>query len=202
LIRRPTKRFFDVFVAGAALTALAPILLVLAAVIRAKLGAPVLFSQVRPGLGGAPFRLIKFRSMTDERDSKGRLLPDEQRLTRLGSFLRRTSLDELPGLLNVIKGDMSLVGPRPLLAEYLPLYTERQARRHEVPPGLTGWAQINGRNAISWEEKFEFDIWYVENQSLWLDLRILWRTVWYVFEGRGITQQGHVTTEPFRGAGS
>ena len=150
---------------------------------------------------GTPFKLLKFRTMSNERDAGGQLLPDDMRLTSFGAFLRRTSLDELPELLNVLKGEMSLVGPRPLLMDYLPLYSLRQAMRHAVKPGITGWAQVNGRNALQWDEKFELDVWYVEHQSFWLDLRILWRTLWCVLDGEGITQQGHVTAERFRGAG-
>ena len=166
------------------------------------MGSPVLFKQVRPGLRGRPFMMYKFRTMTDERDIQGRLLPDEQRLTKLGRFLRSTSLDELPELFNVLKGDMSLVGPRPLLMEYLPLYTPEQARRHEVRPGITGWAQVNGRNAISWEEKFRYDVWYVDNWSFWLDIKILWMTIVSVLKREGISAQGHVTMPPFTGSRS
>ncbi len=194
------KRLLDVTGAVLALSLLSPVMLLLAVAIRVRLGAPVLFTQARPGLHGAPFRLFKFRTMTDARDETGRLLPDEVRLTPFGAFLRRTSLDELPELVNVLMGEMSLVGPRPLLMEYLPLYTPRQARRHDAKPGLTGWAQINGRNALRWEDKFELDVWYVEHWSNWLDLNILWRTIRYVLEGRDIVQPGHVTAERFRGS--
>jgi sugar transferase EpsL len=193
------KRLLDVTGAAVALALLAPVLAALVAIIRIRLGSPVLFAQTRPGLHGAPFRLIKFRTMSDARDERGQPLPDDLRLTALGAFLRRTSLDELPELLNVLRGDMSLVGPRPLLMEYLPLYSPRQARRHEVKPGITGWAQVNGRNALRWDEKFELDVWYVEHWSFWLDLRILGRTVGYVLAGRDIAQPGHVTAERFKG---
>lgn len=171
------KRALDVCAASAALLLLSPLLAVLALAVRAKLGSPVLFRQARPGLRGAPFTILKFRTMTDARCDEGALLDDRNRTTGLGLFLRRTSLDELPQLINVLRGEMSLVGPRPLLMKYLPLYSPRQKRRHETRPGITGWAQVNGRNAITWAEKFERDVWYVENQSLRLDLLILWRTV-------------------------
>lgn len=193
------KRLIDFCVAPVALLLLLPLLLVLALLIRNKLGSPVLFRQQRPGLHGSPFEMIKFRTMRDVLDSDGNPLPDHERMTPLGAKLRATSLDELPELWNVVKGEMSLVGPRPLLMEYLPLYNERQAMRHNVRPGITGWAQVNGRNAISWEEKFELDCWYVENQSFWIDIKILWKTVEGVFRRNGITQEGHVTMEPFRG---
>jgi sugar transferase EpsL len=179
-----------------------PVLAVVAVLIRLRLGAPVLFRQVRPGRGGVPFTLYKFRTMRECSDSDGRPLPDANRLTPLGRFLRSTSLDELPELWNVIRGDMSLVGPRPLLMEYLPLYSARQRRRHEVRPGLTGWAQVNGRNAISWEERFELDLWYVEHRSLLLDLRILLRTVGVALSGRGVAAPGEATMPPFRGSGA
>lgn len=193
------KRQFDFTLAILGLLMLSPIFLALVLLIRLKLGAPVFFTQVRPGLRGAPFRMVKFRTMTDVRDIAGNLLPDGERLTKFGKFLRASSLDELPELWNVFKGDMSLVGPRPLLMEYLPLYSEEQSRRHEVGPGITGWAQVNGRNAISWEEKFKLDVWYVDNRSLWLDVKILWLTVWHVVRRSGISQEGHVTMEKFRG---
>jgi lipopolysaccharide/colanic/teichoic acid biosynthesis glycosyltransferase len=179
-----------------------PVLAVVAVLIRLRLGAPVLFRQVRPGRGGVPFTLYKFRTMRECSDSDGRPLPDANRLTPLGRFLRSTSLDELPELWNVIRGDMSLVGPRPLLMEYLPLYSARQRRRHEVRPGLTGWAQVNGRNAISWEERFELDLWYVEHRSLLLDLRILLRTVGVALSGQGVAAPGEATMPPFRGSGA
>lgn len=197
---QPMKRAFDFLASVAALVLLAPILLVLAIMVRWKLGGPVLFTQERPGLDGRSFKMMKFRTMTDERDENGELLPDEKRLTPLGRFLRSTSLDELPELFNVLKGDMSLVGPRPLLMEYLPLYSERQARRHEVRPGITGWAQINGRNALSWEEKFELDVWYVENRTLWLDIKILFLTVLKVIKRDGISHGGEATMPRFRGS--
>src|SRR5690606_244080 len=174
---RKLKRVFDVVASSVLLVLLSPVIICIAVVIRVSMGPPVLFKQVRPGLHGRPFTMYKFRTMNDARDERGNLLPDSERLTRLGRFLRSTSLDELPELINVLKGEMSLVGPRPLLMEYLPLYTQEQARRHEVPPGITGWAQVNGRNAISWKEKFEYDVWYVDNWTLWLDLKILWQTL-------------------------
>ena len=194
------KRCFDLVVALVALLALAVPLLVLVWLVRSKLGSPVLFRQIRPGLDGKPFEMVKFRTMTDERGTDGALLPDAQRLTPFGRFLRASSLDELPELWNVIKGDMTLVGPRPLLMEYLPLYTPEQARRHEVRPGITGWAQVNGRNAISWEEKFALDVWYVDHRSLWLDLRILWMTLRKVLVRDGISAAGEVTMPRFTGS--
>ncbi len=194
------KRLFDLVVAGLGLLALALPLLVLAGLIRRKLGSPVLFRQVRPGLDGKPFEMVKFRTMTDERGGDGALLPDAQRLIPLGRLLRASSLDELPELWNVLKGDMSLVGPRPLLMEYLPLYTPEQVRRHEVRPGITGWAQVNGRNAISWEEKFALDVWYVDHRSLWLDLRILWMTLRKVLVRDGISAAGEATMPRFTGS--
>lgn len=193
------KRAFDVTVAGSALVAFSPILAGTALLVRTTMGSPVLFRQKRPGKGGRPFYVYKFRTMTDERDAAGNLLPDEQRLTRLGKFIRSTSLDELPQLLNVLKGDMSLVGPRPLLMQYLDRYTPEQARRHDVLPGITGWAQVNGRNAIRWEEKFELDTWYVDNWSLWLDLRILALTVLRVLQRKGVSSAGHATMPEFMG---
>lgn len=168
--------------------------------VRHKLGSPVLFTQMRPGLHGKAFRMVKFRTMTDERGPDGALLPDEQRLTPFGHLLRASSLDELPELFNVLKGEMSLVGPRPLLIEYLPLYTPEQARRHEVRPGMTGWAQVNGRNAISWEDKFALDVWYVNHRSLWLDVKILWRTVHKVLVSDGISAAGEATMPKFTGS--
>jgi lipopolysaccharide/colanic/teichoic acid biosynthesis glycosyltransferase len=194
------KRPFDVAVAATALLACAPLLLAVALAVRLVLGRPVLFVQERPGRHGVPFRLIKFRTMRDGFDAEGRPLPDGERLTGLGRFLRSTSLDELPELWNVLRGEMSLVGPRPLLMEYLPLYTPEQARRHEVRPGITGWAQVNGRNALSWEEKFRLDVWYVDNRSFWLDLKILWLTAVKVFRREGISQAGHATAEFFKGS--
>lgn len=193
------KRCLDLLVAALALLALTLPLLVLAALIRGKLGSPVLFRQVRPGLHGKPFEMVKFRTMTDERGADGALLPDAQRLTSFGRFLRASSLDELPELWNVIKGDMSLVGPRPLLMEYLPLYTAEQARRHEVRPGITGWAQVNGRNAISWQDKFEMDVWYADHRSVCLDIKILCLTVRKVLVRDGISAAGEATMPRFTG---
>ena len=195
-----SKRLFDMVVAAAALVAGAPLLLAVALAVRLGLGGPVLFVQERPGLHGRPFKIIKFRTMRDAIDAGGRPLPDEARLTRLGRLLRATSLDELPELWNVLRGEMSLVGPRPLLMDYLPLYTPEQARRHEVRPGITGWAQVNGRNALSWEDKFRMDVWYVDNQSLSLDLKIIWMTLFKVFKSEGINQPGHATMERFTGS--
>lgn len=194
------KRLFDLCISIFCILIFALPLLLLICLVRSKLGSPVFFTQVRPGLNGKPFRMVKFRSMTDERSPDGELLPDADRLTRFGALLRSTSLDELPELWNVIKGEMSLVGPRPLLMEYLSLYTPEQARRHDVRPGITGWAQVNGRNAIGWEEKFALDIWYVENQSLWLDIKILWMTVRKVLVRDGISASGEVTASKFTGA--
>jgi lipopolysaccharide/colanic/teichoic acid biosynthesis glycosyltransferase len=195
------KRLLDLIVSGSALIALTPVMLFVALLIRAALGSPILFRQARAGQFGEPFTMYKFRTMRDAVDQKGVPLADRHRMTKLGSYLRKTSLDELPELWNVLKGDMSLVGPRPLLVEYLPLYTMEQARRHEVRPGITGWAQVNGRNAISWEEKFSLDVWYVDHQSLILDLTILVRTIRTVARRDGTTQVGHVTAEHFRGRG-
>ena len=191
------KRVLDLTLALVALVLIAPIMLVLALLVRLKLGAPVFFFQQRPGLHGQPFSLYKLRTMTDARDEHGNLLPDSARLTSLGRFLRSTSLDELPELINVLRGDMSLVGPRPLLPEYLPGYDEEAYRRHDVLPGLTGWAQINGRNAISWEEKFALDVWYVDNMSLWLDLKVIGLTVWKIVQREGISQAGQATMSEF-----
>lgn len=193
------KRALDVAAAAAGLLVLSPVLLLVALAVRVNLGSPVFFRQARPGLHGRTFRLVKFRTMRDAADRHGRPLPDAERLTPFGRFLRASSLDELPELWNVLRGDMSLVGPRPLLTEYLPLYSPRQARRHEVRPGLTGWAQVNGRNALGWKDRLELDVWYVEHRSLALDVRILLRTVGTVFARRGISHAGHVTMEPFRG---
>ncbi|WP_046174528.1 sugar transferase [Domibacillus indicus] len=194
------KRLFDFLCSFLGIVLLSPVILIIALLIRIKLGSPIVFKQQRPGLHGKPFFVYKFRTMTDERDEFGDLLPDHIRLTSFGKLLRKLSLDELPQLFNVLKGDISLVGPRPLLMEYLDLYTPEQARRHEVRPGITGWAQVNGRNAISWEEKFKLDVWYVENQSFWLDLKILMMTFVKVFKSEGVSQQGHVTTEKFKGS--
>jgi lipopolysaccharide/colanic/teichoic acid biosynthesis glycosyltransferase len=193
------KRLFDVLFASFSLFLLAPVLALVASLVRINLGNPVIFHQVRPGLHGRPFNIFKFRSMLDFADSHGNSLPDEVRLTPFGKFIRATSLDEQPELWNVIKGDMSLVGPRPLLMEYLPLYNKEQFRRHEVRPGITGWAQINGRNAISWEEKFDLDVWYVKNQSFWLDIKILILTIKKVFIREGISAEGAATIPMFAG---
>jgi len=187
------KRLLDLVLASAALVVSAPLLIAITVLVRVFLGSPVLFRQVRPGYKGRPFTCLKFRTMTNQRDSNGRLLPDEMRLTALGRCLRSFSLDELPELINVLRADMSLVGPRPLLMEYLPRYTPEQARRHGVKPGITGWAQVNGRNALTWEKKFEYDIWYVDNRSLWLDLKILVLTLWKAIKREGISQPGHAT---------
>lgn len=193
------KRAMDIVGAAIGLALLAPVMAVIAVLIWWKLGRPILFVQLRPGLHGRPFRLYKFRTMSDARDADGHLLPDAERLTGFGRFLRATSLDELPELWNVLKGDMSLVGPRPLLMEYLPLYTAEQARRHDVKPGLTGWAQVNGRNALTWEEKFALDVWYVDNRSFLLDCRILWMTLLKVLRREGITAPGEATMPKFTG---
>jgi lipopolysaccharide/colanic/teichoic acid biosynthesis glycosyltransferase len=197
---RLVKRSIDFSVALIGLILLAPVLALLAIGIRVVMGTPVFFRQRRPGLKGTPFTLIKFRTMRVANGPDGRALPDSERLTKLGSFLRGSSLDELPQLWSVLKGELSLVGPRPLLMDYLPLYTPEQARRHEVPPGITGWAQVNGRNAIGWERKFAYDIWYVDNWSLGLDLKILAMTAKKVFWREGISAVGEATTTPFRGS--
>lgn len=193
------KRFFDFICAALGLLLLAIPFLLLVWRVRRELGSPVFFCQMRPGLHGRPFRMIKFRTMTDARASDGRLLSDADRLTAFGRFLRASSLDELPELWNVLKGDMSLVGPRPLLVEYLPLYSRVQARRHDVRPGITGWAQVNGRNALSWDRKLELDVWYVDNRSLWLDFRILWLTLRKVLARDGINAPGEATMPRFTG---
>ena len=193
------KRLFDLLASAIGLLLLAVPLALLAWQVRRKLGSPVLFTQLRPGLHGKPFRMVKFRTMTDARDASGALLPDAQRLTPFGRFLRASSLDELPELWNVLRGEMSLVGPRPLLMEYLPLYSPEQARRHEVRPGITGWAQVNGSNAISWAGKFALDVWYVDHRSLWLDVRILWLTVRKVLVRDGISAPGDATMPRFEG---
>ena len=194
------KRLFDFLVALCVILTLLPVIIVVAVLIRFKLGSPILFTQNRPGLNSKVLKMMKFRTMLDGKDKHGNLLPDHERMTKFGAFLRSTSLDELPGLFNVLNGDMSLVGPRPLLVQYLPLYSSEQARRHNVRPGITGWAQVNGRNAISWEQKFKFDVWYVDNQSLLLDFKILLLTVKKVFVREGISADGHVTIEPFKGS--
>ncbi len=193
------KRIFDIVGSSLGLLMLMPIIFVVAFFIAIKLGRPVFFFQLRPGLMGKPFKMIKFRTMLDAVDKSGNPLPDSERMTRFGSLLRALSLDELPELWNVLKGDMSLVGPRPLLMEYLPLYSDEQKRRHDVLPGITGWAQVNGRNAISWDEKFKLDIWFVDNQSFWLDIKILFLTVKKILVRDGVSADGHVTIERFRG---
>ncbi|MEY8349306.1 sugar transferase [Bacillus cereus] len=193
------KRLFDLFVSLSLSVLFSFLIIIVAVLVRFKLGSPILFKQQRPGLHGKPFSLYKFRTMTDETDSEGNMLPDNVRLTKFGKFLRKYSLDELPQLVNVIKGDLSLVGPRPLLMEYLELYTEEQAKRHNVRPGITGWAQVNGRNTISWEEKFDLDVWYVKNRTFLLDMKILLLTVKKVFKSEGINQVGHATIEKFTG---
>lgn len=194
------KLGLDIVLSLLALIMLSPIYIILVVIIAKQMGRPVLFKQVRPGQRGKPFRMIKFRTMRDAIDENGNQLPDSERLTPFGNFLRSTSLDELPELWNVLKGDMSLVGPRPLLMEYLDLYTPEQARRHEVKPGITGWAQVNGRNALSWEEKFNLDVWYVDNQSLGLDTKILFMTVKKVFVREGISAEGEATMAKFEGS--
>lgn len=194
------KRLIDITASGAALVALSPVLAMTAYKVKKNLGSPVMFKQTRPGLNGEPFEMIKFRTMKDATDKDGNLLPDSERLTPFGQKLRSTSLDELPELWNVLKGDMSLVGPRPLLMEYLPLYSSEQARRHNVRPGITGYAQVNGRNAISWEQKFALDTWYVDNQSLWLDIKILAKTVKQVLIKDGISATGEATMSKFTGS--
>lgn len=193
------KRLFDLALVLPLIVVLAPLLLVIGVLVLLCLGSPVIFKQKRPGFNGKLFYMYKFRTMTDKRDESGNLLPDEDRMTKLGRFLRNTSIDELPELFNVLLGDMSFVGPRPLLEQYLPLYTPEQMRRHEVKPGITGWAQINGRNAISWEEKFKLDVWYVDNRNLWLDIKILFMTLVKVLKRQDVSQKGHATVEPFRG---
>ncbi|MCH8992705.1 MAG: sugar transferase [Acidobacteria bacterium] len=200
VIQKAAKRLFDVVGASLALVALSPIIAVVAAIVRTRVGSPVFFRQIRPGRNGDPFRIIKFRTMTDERTPDGVSLSDEERLVEAGRRLRRWSLDELPELWNVVAGDMSLVGPRPLLMEYLPRYTAEQARRHEVRPGVTGFAQVSGRNDLPWEDRFDLDVWYVDNWSLWLDLKILVATVGRVFTGRGVSEQQSATMTPFEGS--
>ena len=194
------KRLFDSIVALTALLILLPVIILVAVLIRFKLGSPILFTQDRPGLHGKVFKILKFRTMLDGKDKYGNLLPDDKRMTPFGAFLRSTSLDELPGLFNVLKGDMSLVGPRPLLVEYLPLYSKEQSQRHNVRPGITGWAQVNGRNAISWEEKFKFDVWYVDNKSFSLDMKILFLTLKKVFIREGISADSEATMSLFEGS--
>jgi sugar transferase EpsL len=193
------KRLFDIFFSLGWLLIFSPLLITVAILVRIKLGSPIFFVQERPGRGGKPFRMIKFRTMTDERDANGQLLSDEIRLTPFGKFLRSTTLDEFPEMINVLLGDMSVVGPRPLLMRYLPRYSAFQARRMEVKPGVTGWAQVNGRNALSWNEKFAMDVWYVEHQSFWLDLKIVVQTFFVVFRRRGINSEKAATMEEFMG---
>ncbi|MGI3449058.1 sugar transferase [Citrobacter arsenatis] len=193
------KRLLDIIISFCALIILSPLLLYLAYKIKVKIGSPVLFKQQRPGLNGKPFNMIKFRTMRDAYDKDGNPLPDNERMTVFGTKLRNMSLDELPELWNVLRGDMSLVGPRPLLMQYLSLYNTKQMRRHEVRPGITGWAQVNGRNSISWQEKFDLDVWYIDNHSLLLDLKILLLTIQKAYKRDGISAEGHVTVEPFRG---
>jgi len=195
------KRLLDVCIAAGMLVVFSPLLLLVAVAVGTVIGRPVLFRQQRPGRHGLPFRLVKFRTMSDATDRSGTLLPDDQRLSRFGQFLRSTSLDELPELWNVLRGEMSLVGPRPLLMEYLPRYTANQARRHEVRPGVTGLAQIRGRNALGWEEQFALDVWYVDNHTMWLDLQIIGETLGRVLTRRDIAEPGHVTRTPFQGSG-
>ncbi|WP_339726308.1 sugar transferase [uncultured Paraglaciecola sp.] len=196
------KRLLDIVMSVIALVVFSPFLLILAFLVRIKLGAPILYSQARPGMNNRIFTMLKFRSMTDDKDDQGNLLPDAERLPAFGRLLRSSSLDELPGLLNVLRGDMSIVGPRPLLVEYLSLYNDQQIRRHEMRPGITGWAQVNGRNALSWEQKFKYDLWYVDNQSIWLDLKIICMTVIKVFRRDGINQDGQATVDKFTGTTS
>lgn len=196
------KRILDIVMSATALLLFSPLLLILAILVRIKLGSPILYSQARPGMNNRIFTIFKFRSMTDEKDEQGNLLPDAKRLPAFGRLLRASSLDELPGLINVLRGDMSIVGPRPLLVEYLNLYDNQQKRRHEMRPGITGWAQVNGRNALSWEQKFKYDVWYVDNQSLWLDIKIILMTVLKVFRRDGINQDGQATVDKFTGSGT
>jgi lipopolysaccharide/colanic/teichoic acid biosynthesis glycosyltransferase len=194
------KRLFDLISSFIGLLFLLPVIVLMVLLVRLKMGYPIFFKQARPGLNGEIFNMYKFRTMTNESDKNGVVKPDSVRLTKFGKFLRSTSLDELPGLWNVLKGDMSLVGPRPLLVEYLPLYSEKQSRRHEVKPGITGWAQVNGRNAISWEKKFDLDVWYVDNKSLLLDVKIIWMTIGKAFSRAGISSKNNATTDEFLGS--
>lgn len=191
------KRSFDIVVTVCCLVLLSPLLLLISLLVAFKLGRPIFFKQVRPGLEREPFYLIKFRTMTNERDSEGKLLPNEERMTSFGKFLRSSSLDELPELFNVLRGEMSMVGPRPLLIDYLPYFTDEQDKRHDVKPGITGWAQVNGRNSIDWDEKLALDVWYVENQSFWLDIKILWMTLFKVIKREGISYDNHVAMPRF-----
>lgn len=193
------KRGLDLFISGSLILILSPLVILITCFLTVSNKGKPFFFQLRPGLKGKPFNIIKFKTMNDRVDFNGVLLPDNQRLTKVGQFVRKSSLDEIPQLINVLWGDMSLIGPRPLLMDYLSLYDEEQKRRHEVRPGITGWAQVNGRNAISWEEKFQFDVWYVDNLTFFLDCKIIWQTILKVVAREGITQSGHVTTEPFRG---
>jgi len=199
-MRHFIKRLFDTISSVAGLIVISPLLVVLAVLVRLKLGSPILFRQQRPGLGGKAFVIYKFRTMTDQCNASGNLLPDEQRLPAFGRFLRSTSFDELPELFNVLKGDMSIVGPRPLMMKYLDRYSPEQVRRHEVKPGITGWAQVNGRNTVSWEDKFKLDVWYVDNRTFWLDMKIILKSIWMVIAREGITQQGKATMDEFMGS--
>lgn len=194
-----SKRLFDIIFSLLAIIILSPILLLTSILVRILIGTPILFTQQRPGYKGRPFLIYKFRTMTNRLDSSGNLLPDAERLTPFGHFLRNLSLDEWPELLNILRGEMSFVGPRPLLMQYLPLYSPEQARRHDVIPGLTGWAQVNGRNTITWPDKFKYDVWYVDHWSFWLDIKIIFMTVIKVFKREGISQEGQATTEYFKG---
>jgi sugar transferase EpsL len=194
-----SKRLLDLAMTIPGLILASPVIIIIATLVRIFLGKPVLFHQTRPGYCGRPFSILKFRTMTDARDRQGNLLPDSERLTRLGRFLRSTSLDELPELFNVLRGEMSWVGPRPLLFQYLDRYSAEQARRHNVPPGITGWAQIHGRNALTWQDKFRLDVWYVDHRSFWLDVKIILLTIWKVLKREGISQPGHATAEEFMG---
>jgi lipopolysaccharide/colanic/teichoic acid biosynthesis glycosyltransferase len=194
-----SKRLFDLIASALALIVLSPVMALTALLVRIQLGGPVLFRQQRPGYRGRPFHIFKFRTMADRFAPDGSLLPDSERLGRFGRILRSTSLDELPELFNILRGEMSVVGPRPLLMEYLPLYSAEQARRHDMPPGLTGWAQVHGRNALSWQDKFRLDVWYVDHWSFWLDIKIIFLTLVKVFQREGITQEGQATAEKFTG---